>query len=528
MTLWYVNAFRSDYLTLATGVQDDTYYYLLPAWNFSRHGWFTFDGLTRTYGFQPLWEICLSIVAFAASSREMLLRTALALGAILYGLTAFQIARLVTALWRQTNNAGGVIGAFVGAAALLLNTPVQMSNLTGKENALYGFFLISLLNLTPVHRVIGSRELAVRSGVLAGLIVLARVTPMSLAVLVLQPFFYVPSNGRGRVSFAVQYAIALIAVTLPWAVYAWWVFGSAVPTSSWLKASHMFDYVNSGPSVTSMATTAVEYVMASMRFALGLDSSFWPANHEFDRLGRFIVPILAIAGVVWLLTGTVRRFDNRQSARQIVVLLAGVVLATAVLGLAQGQDPADMYYRRWYVVELPILMAICAGLGAEVAVSVAKSVGLFGLIACASTVGLWFAGAAVDTIFLARPATAYIDAGRWQDVTLRATRWTDKELEVKPTDRIGAFSSGLIGWFSHGTVVNLDGLANDEIAIGSRSGVSIEAYCREQGIRLYIDAIDPAEVFRNYRTRIVFPNPQSRAFGTYYVTEIGPRLRPHP
>lgn len=69
LVLWGAHIFRSDYFALATGVQDDTYYYLLPAWNFSRAGWFTFDGLTSSYGFQPLWELCLAILAMWLPSR---------------------------------------------------------------------------------------------------------------------------------------------------------------------------------------------------------------------------------------------------------------------------------------------------------------------------------------------------------------------------------------------------------------------------------------------------------------------------
>jgi hypothetical protein len=96
--LWWFHSFRSNYFALATAVQDDTFYYLLPAWNFSRFGWFTFDGLTRTYGFQPLWEICLAVLATASPSREAFLRIALFLGAVCYALTALGIARRTVAL----------------------------------------------------------------------------------------------------------------------------------------------------------------------------------------------------------------------------------------------------------------------------------------------------------------------------------------------------------------------------------------------------------------------------------------------
>jgi hypothetical protein len=39
--------------TLAVSIPDDASYYLLPAWHFSTHGYFTFDDLHKAYGFQP-------------------------------------------------------------------------------------------------------------------------------------------------------------------------------------------------------------------------------------------------------------------------------------------------------------------------------------------------------------------------------------------------------------------------------------------------------------------------------------------
>src|SRR5439155_23343645 len=51
---------KSDYLALAVSTPDDSFYYLLPAWRFITHGYFTFDGVQTTYGFQPLFMVLLT------------------------------------------------------------------------------------------------------------------------------------------------------------------------------------------------------------------------------------------------------------------------------------------------------------------------------------------------------------------------------------------------------------------------------------------------------------------------------------
>ncbi len=187
LTLWGLHTFKSTYLTLATGIQDDTYYYLLPAWNFARVGSFTFDGLTSSYGFQPLWELWLVVIAYFANSREMFLRVALFVGAMVYAATALAAGRAAHLVWRNATHKGGELALVVTGALLLLNTPVQLSNLTGKENALYGLLFATLLNLHLHDRINRWPGFPIVSGAVAGLILLVRLSPISLAVVALQP-----------------------------------------------------------------------------------------------------------------------------------------------------------------------------------------------------------------------------------------------------------------------------------------------------------------------------------------------------
>src|SRR5262245_52879031 len=51
--------FLSDTYQLAATVQDDSFYYIVPAFNLKSAGFFTFDGRNPTYGFQPLYMLLL-------------------------------------------------------------------------------------------------------------------------------------------------------------------------------------------------------------------------------------------------------------------------------------------------------------------------------------------------------------------------------------------------------------------------------------------------------------------------------------
>ncbi len=346
LLLWGIYIYRSHYLALATLVQDDTYYYLLPAWNFSRAGWFTFDGLTSAYGFQPLWELCLASVAMGLPSREALLRSSLFLGAVCYALTAVGVARAATLLWCRAGRSGGAWAAAVAAIVFLVNTPVQASNLTGKENALYGLLFVLLLNLGLSERVASRPRFPFLAGGLAGLILLARLTPMSLAVVAIQPLM--PAWRRSRVAFTARYAAAATLVVAPWAGYAIAAFGSPVPTSAFVRTEGLGAYLASGgPGFRGSAQVVLEYLNACGRFSLGLASQFWDAPHQLDGLGRIAVPLLVLTGLAWVVVAAPRRSQGQVTTNEpdayVVALLGAIVAASAVIPILLSRDPADMY-----------------------------------------------------------------------------------------------------------------------------------------------------------------------------------------
>jgi hypothetical protein len=74
---------------------------------------------------------------------------------------------------------------------------------------------------------------------------------------------------------------------------------------------------------------------------------------------------------------------------------------------------------------------------------------------------------------------------REQRDMLAAARWV--AANVPASERVGAWNAGIYSWYSGHTVVNLDGLINDEIVGWRRGGKSMIGYLDARGIEVVVD-----------------------------------------
>lgn len=164
--------FTAEYSLLLRIIEDDTYYYLQPAWNLKEKGIYSFDGVGKTYGFQPLWMIAVTALSWLSSSKEALLRGALLASVVLF------IASGI-ALYRLARRDRSPLATAVGVSAFWLLNPWLVDVFTrGKENAIHALAL--LLSTLSAHFIL-TRPRDVRAikwavlGALLGLVLLARV-----------------------------------------------------------------------------------------------------------------------------------------------------------------------------------------------------------------------------------------------------------------------------------------------------------------------------------------------------------------
>src|SRR5258708_30560448 len=80
-------SWSSTFVNLACSIQDDSFYYFVPAWNAAHGSGFTFGG-EKTSGFQPLYELLLTLLGLFSDSLGSLVRLAINLNGWLFALTA--------------------------------------------------------------------------------------------------------------------------------------------------------------------------------------------------------------------------------------------------------------------------------------------------------------------------------------------------------------------------------------------------------------------------------------------------------
>jgi hypothetical protein len=491
----------SDFRELALNrFQDDSYYYLLPAWQLAAKGFFTFDGIHPTYGFQPLWMLILSLQAIFTPDKVNFIRIAALLGAGFYCLAGIALYYLVHNWmpgWR----------AVLAPVFWLVNPPLISLYMTGKENALYAFLLISAAAL--VASTAGkawTRGSAIVAGILVGLMVLARVNALVPAVLLLGVLcFGEAGSGRKKAARLAWTAAGLLVVVIPWMVYAQCAFGAIFPNSGSAKliggwaaaaiAAHGWfpwipadTFVSLLPGIEKLLFFhADDLTIPTGGLALPFFLDFLPdvtlgywkdevLGHVLPYRVKFILlalAVLVVAGWMLLQIPALRRRMGRWIGRWIHALPAPVpaavlgmlLLAAVINGLSDWLLlPAYLYWASWYAVPetlaLVLLAATAFGLLADFVsswVSIDWRIRARGGIAVLFLVVI---GIAIIRDVKSWAPLAYDPArGTTQAEVYRGTLWMGDHLPQGV--RVGSYSAGLIGYFANGfTVINLDGLAN--------------------------------------------------------------------
>jgi len=450
--------FGSSYASLAMSIPDDAYYYLLPAWNVSRVGFFTFDGTRPTFGFQPLWACILAGIGALSSDREGFLRAALFSTELLHAATAGVVAAVG---WRL----GGRAPAVLAAGMFLSNVAFLRISTTGMEPAIYALLLAVnvLFCLAPAPPVV--------RGVLAGLLPFARLTPSSVAVTVaLAALCWWRPVGRstGPASAGAGWRSGLAALgTLVAGVCAQrYLLGHWLPTSGtvklagWVEGLHALD----GPGQWRLARAVVGYPVNHLLLGLGVPSAFGYADNALYALPVALVACVAASRSRW------------RAALLPGALLTVALVAAMAVPILLNRRGIELYYYAWYATEAPVLvpLVLAAGVGALRRAEVGALV-LAGALAAAVIVRAEQPLAGTDP--------GNVAWGAWQRAMWEGAARADAI--VPEGASIGSFNAGLLGYASRHPVVNLDGLANDEV-IGV---TSVYDYLRSERVGWIVDAM---------------------------------------
>jgi hypothetical protein len=491
-------AFGSDIRELAANrLQDDSYYYLQPAWNFSRSGIFTFDGEHPTYGFQPLWMIALAVLARLSPDKLFFLRASVALGGLFFCLTGvalFRLARGWLTGWR----------AVIAPVLWLANFSLIAIYITGKENALFAFLLVASCVLVRRRMSAPTRSAWVEGGVL-GLMVLSRVNAIIPALLLLAVLFLWSGGPRAeRAHRAGTAAAGMLVVLAVWGLYAQIAFGAFFPNSGtaklfgsgaalaifieqhvpWIPANWIERLLPGSERVLlarpDMLTLPARDVGLSYLFGLLPDLAYgaWAGMFSFLVSISFRLKVLILAAVgfgsgVWVLIklrGTSP--EPAAAVRRGSAAVVGVILISAAVNSLSNWLllPGYLLWGVWYTVPetLGLILALACLLGEPLewlAAIKSRAAGILnGMVLLAASI---LALAGVALVWTQALPRAYVVApDGTQQQAYDAAAWMNANLPQGA--RVGSFSAGLLGYFGRTyTVINLDGLANSPQFVNS-------------------------------------------------------------
>ena len=411
--LWHVAHGSLAYLGL---FEDDYFYYSIVADRLVSTGKLTYDGITTTNGFHPLWFVTVLALRAIAGG----------LNGVFYGLlTAVFVGSMVATyeLSRAFARALGASAALAAAVPLVHCVATNLVVASGMETALdVPLLLLLLLAFTRGGPVTPGR--AARLGLLASLAILAR---LDIALVIPIAFAGWLGFARPPRTTVVRAVLAFCATGIAVPLYAAWNFlgfGSILPVSAVAKQLVLRPGIN-----VSYLKLVARYTVYGATAGLTL-----------------VLGTLALV-VLW---------RRRNAVPPAALFASAVLLAFTAIFYALNSLSGWMYFG-WYAYPLgPALVVAWVLAGTVVAARLPPA---WGPRASAALV------AAASVLALVQGARAFATRGPLWTVSDNGLLAMSAELADRMRDRHGVYAmgaiSGFVSYLLHEPVVQLEGLVAD-------------------------------------------------------------------
>jgi 4-amino-4-deoxy-L-arabinose transferase-like glycosyltransferase len=429
-------------------LNDDAYYYFQIARNTLHGNGPSFDGISPTNGFHPLYYVLLLPVFASTGSNNILpMRLALVLLAVAYFATSYTIYGCVKHLaGRQAGIWAALAWAFHPLFIFFARGGVE-APIYALCASLFFFYYVSRLRETP------TAPRAAMAGLLAGLTVLARTDGLLVVAAVAADFLLVGFRQRQRLAQLPQLSLAALLPALivisPWVLWNLHVFGTVVQTSA---QAHRF---------TDHAWRSVPGAFATLLRA-----------ESGPRIWVAAAVAAAAAGLAIRVIGELRRVLVERLGRVLFLLGYLGAFFTLVFGIYG-------WFRNWYflapgMATLILLSVVLLAVDHASARARRWGASLFAL----SWAGLAAAGT-IQFIDRLSPESMSIRAGIMHDV-----QWVAEHIDQDAV--IGAFNAGRYGYFLPQRVINLDGVVNNAV-LETFPTRTLDHYVAAHGIRYILD-----------------------------------------
>jgi len=441
-------------------VSDDAYYYLQVAKHIAAGQGPTFDGITWTTGFHPLYAIVLATIdKLFEPSRDTFVALGMLFNVLCFFVTGGLLYSSARLLWSASAGRWAGIIWFSNAHTMLLVA-------TGLEGALYAACLALLLNL--VVRTIISRKIsmlyAIYSGIYLGfasaLCVLSRTDALLIMALFgLYLLFFSSSTISKRFVRAACFGIVTLLPMFAWFWYCQKSTGSTLQGSAEMK------------TLWRCMETDGYGLWKNVLFGIDIFQT-WISKSIFK------IPLLKYV----LLFSIILLFKKGvlQSRRITRPLLHILWISLILLGLAYSIFLPKVW--TWYYApSLVFLTMFTAG-------------GIYSLLFVNEKNRLQnYVSRILPIILLLSAVESYghlaiksiRGRNRYQTETLAVAEWMANNLS--PNARVGAWNSGIYSWYSGLQTVNLDGLINNDIPQLFKNNELVSDYIVKMGIEYVVD-----------------------------------------
>ncbi|HMR39831.1 MAG TPA: glycosyltransferase family 39 protein [Ignavibacteria bacterium] len=406
----------TDFPAVISRVPDDASYYLKIALNFNEGKGFSFDGISRTSGFQPLWLYVLIIFTFIfKTSPETTLRSVMILQVILLFLSSLIFVKILRRFF---------VNEIVFAGGLIFTIFVYFQYLNGMETPLMILIFLSLF-----YHILKSETFIKRSvkkelvtGILLGLLMLARLDMVffAIAILVYGIVMTFSENSDKRKdnirSIFIIFSVSAV-VTLPYLIFNLFYFGNIIPISGYLKST--------------VPRTGL--------------------NENISQLVQYREMIFGFLSVIYVFIYffNIRNFRSNSFSTGLAVISAGNILLMLYI----------VFFMKWvifpwYFSAFSIFFSffICLIFKFILSLNFLNAGRIVFKILSAFIIIYW--GSRILDIYVFETS----GVSTWNVQSYMASQWVKKETES--TDLFAMKDAGHFSYFSGREVINLDGLVN--------------------------------------------------------------------
>ena len=427
-------------------VVDDMSYYLTTARNVVSGRGVSFDGRNPTNGFHPLWLALVCGVEWLSGTNDAL--------AFHLSLTLAVLGFLATGvlLCREVRDTGPRWLVVPFAVVFFCNYRLLSVPLSGLESGVAGLSVAAVA--VAVARWADDLDLrrAMALGVLLGLAVLARMDALLSGGLVLVWLAWRAWLTRSwrRFGAAVVCGAAALLCLVPWFAFSWgavhhWLPRSGEAIQTWMPSPWRRPWTSQGLA-TAVRVTLIGPA-GNLANLLGISPIVNTDRVSHASGAMALLGVFAIMGwAAWRVREDVR-----------VQRLSWVPVVVACHWAYYLRFAGDQQTRYLYPMAVLLFCFAAAVLGATIRTSGHSRGWLWATHAGATAMLLFVAVAGVDAYRLG-VASGY--GHRWHVPQYEGLApWL--ETHTEPSAVVGAFNGGIVSFLSHRTVVNLDGVMND-------------------------------------------------------------------